>query len=273
MKALSDMLSTSIADEQPDPAEATELGPLYRYDVVNAGDAIAKAAAGEWDLPNFQRRFMWTPWQVCNLADSLWSGYPIGPILLWRGSGDDSPVGEGDCRWRVVDGHHRLTSLCLLAGREPQWLRGEGHELNSLFQHYDVQFDPTAAAPPRFRIIGRAERSGDVSHLIPVRELFSLGRCDDGDHRRFDEISARATASKRSRDVDRATVQRRVARALMMKKRPLLTVQFNCERDDVVEIVQRLASGGMKFRKLLLKLLFEALDAAAGRKHAVLPPR
>jgi Protein of unknown function DUF262 len=272
MKTFSDTNGASILSEQPGHDRGNEHGGLFRYEVVTVGDAIEKAAAGRWDLPNFQRRFVWTPWQVCNLADSLWAGYPIGAVLLWRGAAADPPADEGNCQWRVVDGHHRLTSLCLLAGSEPRWLWGESRRANSLFRRYGLHFDASAPGAPRFRTLARSESSTPEPHLIPVSQLFSLYRRGQSGQEQLEELVARAAASHRCGDLDHATLRARLERACNMSEQPLLTMQFNCERADVVEIVQRLASGGMRFRKLLLKLLFEALDTAAGRKHAVLGP-
>ena len=56
----------------------------YRYSVVTVGEAVERAVSGEWDVPEFQRQFVWQPSQVCDLADSLWRNYPIGALLLSR---------------------------------------------------------------------------------------------------------------------------------------------------------------------------------------------
>lgn len=60
----------------------SELG--YGYRVVTVDEAVERAFSGEWDVPEFQRQFVWQPAQVCDLADSLWRNYPIGALLLWR---------------------------------------------------------------------------------------------------------------------------------------------------------------------------------------------
>ena len=56
----------------------------YGYRVVTVGEAVERAVSGEWDVPEFQRQFVWQPSQVCGLIDSLWRNYPIGALLLWR---------------------------------------------------------------------------------------------------------------------------------------------------------------------------------------------
>jgi hypothetical protein len=54
----------------------------YGYRVVTVGEAVESAVSGEWDIPEFQRQFVWQPSQVCGLVDSLWRNYPIGALLL-----------------------------------------------------------------------------------------------------------------------------------------------------------------------------------------------
>ena len=35
-------------------------------------------------LPAIQREFVWKPWQICRLFDSLMQGYPFGTFLYWK---------------------------------------------------------------------------------------------------------------------------------------------------------------------------------------------
>lgn len=45
---------------------------------------IEKISSGEIRIPSFQRGFVWEPEAVAFLMDSLFKGYPIGAVLLWR---------------------------------------------------------------------------------------------------------------------------------------------------------------------------------------------
>ncbi|RLI82936.1 hypothetical protein DRP04_02820 [Archaeoglobales archaeon] len=38
-----------------------------------------------YNIPEFQRSFVWTPQQVRDLVESLWKQYPVGVIIEWRG--------------------------------------------------------------------------------------------------------------------------------------------------------------------------------------------
>ncbi|MBT3070751.1 DUF262 domain-containing protein [Rhodomicrobium sp. Az07] len=83
---------------------------------------IERVQSGTIRVPKFQRGFVWGPDRVAFLMDSIYRGYPIGSLLLWRShekltSERDLgpftlPVPEKD--WPVdyvLDGQQRLTSL------------------------------------------------------------------------------------------------------------------------------------------------------------------
>ena len=45
---------------------------------------VDKISSGEIRIPSFQRGFVWEPDAIAFFMDSLYKGYPIGAILLWR---------------------------------------------------------------------------------------------------------------------------------------------------------------------------------------------
>ena len=71
---------------------------------------------GEIGLPDIQRPFVWKNAKVRDLFDSMYRGYPVGYLLLWRnGLTDDRSIGtdakQKPPRLVIVDGQQRLTSL------------------------------------------------------------------------------------------------------------------------------------------------------------------
>jgi len=54
------------------------------YEDKTIAEAIKKIDEKKWVLPTIQRKFVWDKDRICNLFDSLLSGYPIGTLMLWK---------------------------------------------------------------------------------------------------------------------------------------------------------------------------------------------
>ncbi len=243
------------------PADRKPLdGPGYAYQVTTVGEAVERAVSGEWDLPEFQREFVWQPSQVCDLADSLWRNYPIGALLLWRdasGSGD-----AGSQQWWIADGQQRLTSLCLLCGREPAWLRRKPADYRRrLREQFDFAFDVGSKGQAGFVAAGPAAATRDP-RLVAVR---TLAATDPGSERGRGELAKLAEELARMescRDLESAEIHDRLIRVSLIRQRELAVTLVRHERAQVLEIFERLNSRGMRFRRLLLKLAMEEIPAA-----------
>lgn len=87
-------------------------------------ELVRSVREGEIRLPKFQRAFVWNRQAMLDLWDSIYNGYPIGSILLWRSSErlksertifgfqvttelDDTYPTE-----YLLDGQQRLTTVC-----------------------------------------------------------------------------------------------------------------------------------------------------------------
>lgn len=79
-------------------------------------ELVQAAIKGEYDIPEFQREFIWKPSQVAELADSLARGYPVGCLVVWK-----LDTTEGKEQIYVVDGQQRITALCIMFGERPHW--------------------------------------------------------------------------------------------------------------------------------------------------------
>lgn len=87
-------------------------------------DLVPMAKKGTFRLPSLQRLFKWESSHVRDLFDSIYRGFPIGTLLLWKKEAEagivrfgprESPVevrGEKqmDALW-IVDGQQRVSSL------------------------------------------------------------------------------------------------------------------------------------------------------------------
>jgi hypothetical protein len=83
-------------------------------------ELVTLAGQGLLRVPTFQRSFVWDAADVRQLFDSLYRGFPIGTVLLWRRPGEAGSISFGpveievdaaaEALW-VVDGQQRITSL------------------------------------------------------------------------------------------------------------------------------------------------------------------
>lgn len=85
-------------------------------------EILTKIAAGQIRIPRFQRGFVWEPDRVAYLMDSIYKGYPVGSLLLWRTGEqlkDERNLGpftlpKPEDKFPidyVLDGQQRLTSI------------------------------------------------------------------------------------------------------------------------------------------------------------------
>ncbi|MFN7960192.1 MAG: DUF262 domain-containing protein [Thermoanaerobaculia bacterium] len=93
-------------------------------------DLLQLVAQGQIRVPRFQRGLKWEDKDRVALLDSLYRGFPVGTLLLWRKRAEAGTVKLGrwereaptreDALW-VVDGQQRITSLAdlLLADEAP----------------------------------------------------------------------------------------------------------------------------------------------------------
>lgn len=68
--------------------------------------------SGEIAIPEIQRPFVWGKSKVRDLMDSLYQGYPVGYIIVWRNPNvklKDGKIAEG--KKVLIDGQQRITAL------------------------------------------------------------------------------------------------------------------------------------------------------------------
>lgn len=76
--------------------------------------------SGEIAIPEIQRPFVWEATKVRNLLDSLYHGYPVGYLIVWRNPTIKLKDGTASAGKRIlIDGQQRITALmAALLGRE-----------------------------------------------------------------------------------------------------------------------------------------------------------
>lgn len=76
--------------------------------------------SGEIAVPEIQRPFVWEATKVRNLLDSLYQGYPVGYLIVWRNPTIRMKDGTFSAGKRIlIDGQQRVTALmAALLGRQ-----------------------------------------------------------------------------------------------------------------------------------------------------------
>ncbi|MDR2896670.1 MAG: DUF262 domain-containing protein [Propionibacteriaceae bacterium] len=148
-------------------------------------ELVAKIDQGELQLPEMQRRYVWTKTQVRDLLDSLYRGYPSGVILAWQPSTaitgthslavdtDHAPVTTKPLL--LLDGQQRLTSLTAV-------LKGQKVTVRNRVKPIDILFN--LDHPDQLEVVTEAADSGADE---PEDDLNDV--TDDLGH---DELSRRA---------------------------------------------------------------------------------
>lgn len=136
--------------------DANYLSPP-KAEVWRISDLLQYAKRGSLRIPEFQRNFVWRTDDIVKLFDSIYRGFPIGSLLVWR-----PPLGERALQTAkstfgpvtfpadpispglvVVDGQQRVTSLVatLLGGARDTAQRNLGYSFAVGFDLDDERFE------------------------------------------------------------------------------------------------------------------------------------
>lgn len=104
-------------------------------------ELVAKIERRELQLPEMQRKYVWTGTKVRDLLDSLYRGYPSGVILTWQPPGDvetrdfaiTTNAGQTAQPLLLLDGQQRLTSLSAVLRGEPVQVKNRKRPVDILF--------------------------------------------------------------------------------------------------------------------------------------------
>lgn len=87
---------------------------MAQFDVnsTSAENIISSIKAGEIAIPEIQRPFVWDGSKVRDLMDSLYKGFPVGYIIVWKNPDirlKDGKVSSG--KKILIDGQQRITAI------------------------------------------------------------------------------------------------------------------------------------------------------------------
>jgi len=154
----------------------TSLPRTARADTITVRSLIDKVQRGEVRVPNFQRPLRWRAGDVRLLFDSIYRGYPIGSLLMWRQQQPAARVkvawttvdaAETTQAWLVVDGQQRVTAL---AGALSELSGRERAEARPWQLYFDTRNEEFVSGTP-----SEADRESCVP-MVTLGDLRRLGR-------------------------------------------------------------------------------------------------
>lgn len=115
-------------------------------------------------IPEIQRPFVWDATKVRNLLDSLYQGYPVGYLIVWRNPTVKLKDGASSAGKRIlIDGQQRITALmAALLGHEVLTKDYETVRIRIAFNPMEEKFEVTNPAIQK-----------DTLWIADIAELFS----------------------------------------------------------------------------------------------------
>lgn len=207
-------------------------------------ELVRNAETRALGLPEIQRKYRWDAAKARKLADSLYRGWPIGGLTMWkppaavqvvsRMAGD---TGLQPAEW-VIDGASRVTTLCTLFGTRPYWTAG-GDPVT-----YKVQFNP---------------RTEEFRTIVPTRRAVSAdpeGRRSRGRPPVWVDVhevlggteqTVQALVSNLKLEAgEQITVMSRLLKLHGIRKRVLPVDHCELELEEIAEVFARLNAQGAK---------------------------
>lgn len=188
--------------------------------------------AGDIAIPEIQRPFVWKTWQVRDLIDSLYCGYPTGYLIIWQNPTVRLKDGKESVGKKIlIDGQQRVTAIMTAIG---------GYKV--LTDDYKekvvkIAFNPLAKEDEeRFAVQTPAHLKS--SHWIPdISEMFKPN---------FNSFAFVLEYQKKNPDADPLEVNKAIEKLVGIKNCQLGVISLVPELDinEVTEIFVRINSRG-----------------------------
>jgi hypothetical protein len=210
-------------------------------------------------LPEFQRGYVWNRDQVRGLFDSLYRRHPVGGLLIWETEANtarhrgDSALPSGMVKL-LLDGQQRMTSLYgVVRGRPPEFFDGNAQAFTGLRFHLREE---------RFEFYQPVKMRDDPL-WVDVTEVMKKGAAGIGSY-------VQSLAADLQHASSMGDYVARLGRLL-----DILAIDLHAEHitgtdktlEIVVDIFNRVNSGGTKLSKGDLALAKICADWPEGREH------
>jgi hypothetical protein len=246
---------------------------------VSLQELLRKFDTGAYQLPAFQRPFVWRVRQTLNLLDSLLRGYPISVIYLWKPGNDsklrpkprtftakDGPPQVERFEAYIIDGQQRLTSLHAAFGFAEAFDSGNGRSLECWLE-LGKQDDRDGRITRLFQSPAQKEYlSHDTGQQQPWRiRLRDFLDVEQHQKVRSDRAEQLRLADYSQEEIDQAL--RRIDAAYDMLRTPITCITITQAKDEeVLQVFKRLNRGGTGLRDRDVK----AADLGIGKSVEVL---
>ncbi len=243
-------------------------------------ELLRKFDAGEYQLPAFQRPFVWRIRQTLNLLDSLLRGYPISVIYLWKPgidsklrpkgrtfTGKDGPPRVERFEAYIIDGQQRLTSLHAAFGMSEAFDFYNGRSLECWLEldgedERDGRLTRLFQSPANKQYLSHDSQQ-QQPWRIRLRDLLDPEQHQKVRSDRAEQLRLLGCYSEP--DIDRAL--RRIDAAYAMLKTPITCITITQAKDEeVLQVFKRLNRGGTGLKDRDVK----AADLGIGKSVDVL---
>ncbi len=240
------------------------------HSTLDAREIVDKAVLGRFDIPEFQRGFVWKPEKVKHLLDSLCRNYPLGALLCWRHDDYQAArfaTGTEPNRSWIVDGQQRTTALCLLLGKKPYWFPSPD-PWNHIQSRCTVLVNLLSENPsePELNLPNPVLLKNTA--WVPARDLFAIPENEVAPN----AIKLLGRIGKTAADTDDLTrIMNLVGTMHAAMRRQFVAIEIDHDPVDVAEIFGRLNSAGTKVNEGDIALALVAVRQPGWVKDELLP--
>ena len=245
-------------------------------------DILRDAHEGKWQLPDFQRDYVWSDNDVRSLIASVAKGFPVGALLTLATGGAVEfkprliagvPPTKQPADELLLDGQQRITSLYQsMYSKEPVTTLSPGEKRIERHYYIDIKASIASAADIEEAIIGvpadrkvRTNFGCDVvldlstSEMEFERDHFPLDRVFDSRNWLYDWRDYWRARGRDVSDLDRTFVTK-VIDPIERYKMPIIQLDKNNSRDAICLVFEKVNVGGKKLDAFELVTAIYAAD-------------
>lgn len=201
----------------------------YNVNQTLISSMLSWVSDGEIAIPEIQRPFVWDSTKVRDLMDSLYQGYPIGYIIIWKNPDvrlKDGTISSG--KKILIDGQQRITALqAAIAGESVINKEYKEVKINIAFNPISEKFETVTPAIKK-----------DPSWIPDISKIMA------GSNSYFETVNSYCEANP---DVDRKKVEGTIMSLLDIKNKQVgyIELDSNLDIETVTDIFIRINSKGV----------------------------